>query len=161
MSAADFPASFAMLIQNEGGFTVDNGGATRWGVTEAVARKHGYTGDMHDLPLTMAQEIAKAEYWDAVRGDELDPRLGFQMLDAAYNSGPDQAIRWLQRVIGAKADGDFGPVTMAAVKAFPSMDRLIGRFNAARLIDMTSFSAWAAAGKGWARRIANNILRGM
>lgn len=156
-----FDSAFAALMQNEGGFTVDNGGATMYGVTEAEARKNGYTGDMHNLTLDQAKAIAKKEYWDAVRGDELDDRLAFQMLDAAYNSGPPQAIMWLQRVIGAKADGDFGPVTMAAVKAFPNLDKLIARFNASRLLSMTDFSAWAAAGKGWARRIANNILRGM
>jgi lysozyme family protein len=32
----------------------DIGGPTRWGITQAVARRHGYTGEMHALPRHMA-----------------------------------------------------------------------------------------------------------
>ena len=41
------------LIEREGGFVanpVDRGGPTRYGITEAVARAHGYAGDMAALP---------------------------------------------------------------------------------------------------------------
>ena len=41
------------LIDREGGYVhnpADRGGATRYGVTEAVARAHGYAGAMRDFP---------------------------------------------------------------------------------------------------------------
>ena len=41
------------LIEREGGYAnhpADKGGATCFGITEAVARAHGYTGGMRDLP---------------------------------------------------------------------------------------------------------------
>jgi lysozyme family protein len=41
------------VIGREGGYSnhpADRGGATRWGVTEAVARAHGYRGDMRSFP---------------------------------------------------------------------------------------------------------------
>ena len=43
----DFPTAFDLLITHEGGFSNhpdDPGGATMYGVTEAVARANGYTG---------------------------------------------------------------------------------------------------------------------
>jgi lysozyme family protein len=45
------------LIAREGDFVdhpADIGGPTRWGITQAVARRHGYTGEMHALPRHMA-----------------------------------------------------------------------------------------------------------
>ena len=41
------------VIGREGGYSnrpADRGGATRWGVTEKVARSHGYRGDMRTFP---------------------------------------------------------------------------------------------------------------
>ena len=41
------------VISREGGYadqSADRGGATRWGITEAVARAHGYRGDMRAFP---------------------------------------------------------------------------------------------------------------
>lgn len=156
-----FDDAFAALIANEGGYAnnpADPGGETMWGITARVARKHGYTGAMRGLPLGVARAIAKAEYWDAVRGDELEPELAFQLFDAAYNSGPPQAVKWLQRAAGVAADGAFGPATMVAVRAAPT-GALIARFNGHRLAFLADLSTWPGFGRGWARRIANNLQR--
>ena len=57
MSDQDHPPSVDQLIDGliarEGGFVdhpADRGGATNWGITDAVARAHGYTGPMALLP---------------------------------------------------------------------------------------------------------------
>ena len=160
-----FDAAFAALMQHEGAYAdnpADPGGATKWGITERVARRYGYTGPMADLPQSTARAIAKTEYWDSVRGDEVSPALALQLLDAAYNSGPARAIQWLQQALGstgAAVDGVFGPATMAAVRAYPNEARLIGRLNAFRLQYLAALPTWATFGKGWARRIADNLLR--
>lgn len=156
-----FDDAFSALIQNEGGYSnnpADPGGETMWGITARVARKHGYDGAMRDLPLSVARAIAKAEYWDAVRGDELDPQLAFQVFDGAYNSGTSRAITWLQQAAGVTADGAFGPATMKAVQSSP-VGSLIARYNGARLEFMASLDTWASFGRGWARRIATNLKR--
>lgn len=161
---SSFDDAFTALIGNEGGYSnnpADPGGETMWGITARVARKHGYLGDMHYLPQPTAMAIAKAEYWDAVRGDELSPRLAFQLFDTCYNSGAEEAVMLLQRSLGIAADGRFGPATMNAVKAFPDEDKLIGRLDAYRLLFMADLAGWPTFGKGWARRIANNLLRAM
>jgi lysozyme family protein len=70
------------------------------------------------------------------------------------NSGPRQAIRWLQRAAGAKDDGIIGPKTLAAVRA-ADPEQLVRRMLAQRLRFMTGLPNWPAFGRGWARRIAD------
>lgn len=62
------------LLRSEGGFVdhpSDPGGATNHGVTERVARQHGYTGDMRDLPLSVATTIYRKQYWAMIKADQL------------------------------------------------------------------------------------------
>ena len=151
-----FATAWAALLGNEGGYTVDNGGPTNWGVTEAVARRHGYLGDMKDLPQSTAENIAKVDYWDPYHCDQLPDALAFQVLDAAYNGGP--VVRWLQQAAETTVDGDFGPKTLSAILAMEEW-RMLMRFNAMRLRYMASLVIWPTYGKGWANRIANNLMR--
>ena len=53
------------VIEREGGYVnhpADRGGATRWGITEAVARRQGYMDDMRSLPQSDAAAIYKRLY---------------------------------------------------------------------------------------------------
>ena len=155
-----FDDAFANTIGLEGGFVdnpADPGGATMYGVTERVARKYGYIGDMQDLPLDTAKQIAKQEYWDRYSCDSFDPRIGFQVFDAAYNGGP--AAQWLQEAAGVQADGVIGPVTIAAVNAADPL-RIIMRFDSYRLTYLASLDTFPTFGRGWANRIAHNLLLG-
>ncbi len=64
------------LIEREGGYVnhpADRGGATCWGITETVARAHGYRGAMRKLPRDKAAEIYR--------------RLAIQL---------DELIRWVR-----------------------------------------------------------------
>lgn len=153
----NFDQAFTQLLGHEGGFVDhpdDPGGATRWGVTERVARANGYTGSMRDFPEAAAKHIYRKSYWDAVRADELPEAIRYAVFDAAVNSGPRQSIQWLQRSVGATPDGQLGPQTMAAVlKANPMVIK--GRVLGQRLEFMASLSTWPAFGRGWARRIAS------
>lgn len=158
---ADFDRAFSALVENEGGYSnnpADPGGETMWGITQRVARSHGYAGSMRELPLSIARAIAKAEYWDPVKGDQLPEPLGFQVFDGAYNSGVAQASKWLQQAAGVTADGVIGPATLAAVAAAPALS-LVAKYNAARLLFLAKLPTWPSFGKGWANRIANNLQR--
>jgi len=123
------------VIGREGGFVDhpdDRGGATRWGITEAVARQQGYAGAMRDLPREMAVEIYRRLYWLKPRFDTLAarmPRLAGEMFDAGVNMGPAVAAGFLQRALAAlnrggrdypdlPIDGVIGPATLAALDAF-------------------------------------------
>lgn len=154
----NFDEAFDRLIGHEGGYSnhpSDPGQETMWGVTARVARSSGYLGDMRHLPRDKAKEIYRAKYWAPVRADELPSALRFDVFDGAVNSGPEQAIEWLQEAVGAKADGKIGPMTLAAAAgADPSAS---ARFNGARLQFMTNLPTWGMFGRGWARRIASNL----
>ena len=152
----NFDLAFDALLGHEGGY-VDNpkdpGGATRWGITERVARANGYMGSMRELPVATAKQIARREYWDAVKADQLPAQLRYAVFDAAYNSGPTQSIKWLQRALGVKDDGVLGTQTLLAALQSPA-DRTQAKMLGARLQFMTDLPVWNTFGKGWARRIA-------
>lgn len=153
----NFDQAFDTLLKHEGGFVDhpdDPGGATRYGVTEAVAREVGYRGDMRDLPLDLAKRIYRERYWDAVRAEQLPAQVRYVVFDAAVNSGVGQAARWLQRAVGARDDGVIGPQTLAAV-AQHNPEALTRRFLSQRLRFMAGLANWPAFGRGWARRIAD------
>ena len=153
----NFDTCFAKLLGHEGDYSDhhdDPGGRTRFGITEAVARRAGYRGDMRELPLDLAKRIYREEYWNAVRADELPAGIRLVMFDAAVNSGVGQAIRWLQRAVGAVDDGVLGPKTMASLGAL-SADGVRMRLLAQRLRFMASLPGWPAFGRGWARRICD------
>jgi lysozyme family protein len=143
----NFEAAFNALMQNEGGYSNnpnDPGGETNFGITKRVAVKWGYAGEMKDLPIEEAKRIAKAAYWDIMRCDTLPPPLDFQVFDAAYNSGTDRAQEWLEKSFNA---------------ADPDVEKMVMRFDAYRLLFLDSLGTWPSFGRGWARRIAENLLR--
>ena len=154
----NFDEAFDRLIGHEGGYAnhpSDPGAETMWGVTARVARASGYSGDMRALPREKAKEIYRAKYWASVRADELPSSLRFDVFDGAVNSGPAQAIEWLQEAVGAEPDGRIGPMTLAA--AAGAGISAAARYNGARLQFMTNLPTWGAFGRGWARRVASNL----
>lgn len=157
----DFDTAFDLLIGHEGGYSfnaADPGGETNWGITARVARANGYGGSMRFMPRDTAKVIAKQAYWDAVQADKIPDALRFDVFDGAYNSGTAQSIKWMQRAVGAVDDGVFGPATL---KALQSADPILTakRYNGNRLQFMTNLATWGVFGKGWARRIAENLLK--
>lgn len=155
----DFDAAFDRLLGHEGGYSnhpADPGMETMWGVTARVARADGYTGPMRDLPRDRAKTIYRRLYWNAVQADQLPAALRFDVFDAAVNSGPGQAAKWLQQAVGATPDGIIGAQTIAAARGADA--GAAARFNGARLRFMTDLATWKDFGRGWARRIASNLL---
>jgi len=123
------------LLEREGGYVnhpADRGGPTRFGITEAVARAHGYAGAMAALPREEATAIYKRLYWLRPRYDEVakrSPRLAAELFDTGANTGPAVASTFLQRALTALnrngkdypdlvPDGRIGERTLAALDAF-------------------------------------------
>lgn len=123
------------IIEVEGGYVndpSDSGGATKYGVTEDVAVAYGYTGDMQDLPRSVAFEIYKKRYWDAVRGDDLAALSGAvaaEVVDTGVNMGQSRAVKFLQRALNVlnvggelyddlEPDGLAGPITVQALREY-------------------------------------------
>src|SRR5574340_260185 len=118
----NFEIALARVLAHEGGFvdsSNDLGGATCWGITEQVARDHGYQGAMDQLPQEIAAIIYRGSYWSPIWGDRLPGPLAFQVFDAAVNNGLRQAVRWAQSAAVmpvAAQDGVMGPDTLAAIQ---------------------------------------------
>ena len=153
-----FDQCFEKLIGYEDGYTLDPkdpGGETSWGIS-----KRAYPAvDIKNLTRDGAKDIYKRDYWDRAQCDKLPPTLAFLLFDAAVNSGIGQAIRFLQRAVGVADDGVLGALTLAAVQRLDT-ESLCARFLGQRLDFMTRLSTWDYFGKGWARRIADQ-LKGM
>ncbi|REC94876.1 glycoside hydrolase family 108 protein [Kushneria indalinina] len=154
-----FEKAFERLIGHEGGYVNhpdDPGGATKWGITQRTAREAGYHGDMRDLTRDRAREIYLTGYWLRAKCDQYHGAIGYQLFDIAVNSGIGNAIRMLQRAAGVADDGIIGPVTLAAINAHDPL-ALIVLLNAERQAFYTRLSTWETFGKGWSRRVAENL----
>lgn len=95
----------------------DPGGTTKWG----IAQRFHPDVDIANLTEAQGQEIAKREYWDKCRCDDLPFPLDILVWDAAFNMGTERAGKFLQYSLnwfGAmlKVDGVIGPKTIGAIK---------------------------------------------
>lgn len=119
---ANFAAALPFLLAHEGGYSndpADPGGETMYGITVGVARSHGYTGDMRQIPMSLVTEIYSGDYWrfDAVESQATATKL----LDAAANMGLTTAVRLAQQAVNTLVepkvvvDGQWGPDTLDAV----------------------------------------------
>ena len=126
----------AIVIGIEGGHVDDprdSGGATTWGITEAVARRHGWEGPMEDLDPDFARRIYVKDYWTPLRLDDVlatdgASHLALELFEAAVHCGPGRVATWLQQVLnilnrGATIydditiDGRVGPRTIGALRS--------------------------------------------
>ena len=140
MSKAIFLEAWKETGRAEGGYVNDprdSGGATNWGITEHVARKFGYAGNMRELHQTTAERIAKREYWDVMNLDEigkLAPAVAKEMFDTGFNTGTRRAVAFLQRSLNAlnrrakdyediSTDGEVGIKTLLALRNYLTVRR--------------------------------------
>lgn len=151
-----FDEVFETLIGHEGGYVNDSrdpGGETKFGIS-----KRSYPQlNIADLTLAQAKTIYRTDYWDAMHADGLPARLVMQVFDGAVHSGIGTSLRWLQKAAGVAQDGVIGPVTLGAING-ASEEALIRRYLGIRLEFMTQLSTWQIYGKGWAARIAKQLM---
>lgn len=131
------------LIDREGGYVdhpADRGGPTRYGITQAVARAHGYRGPMSQLPRHLAEAIYADRYWHALRLDtivRLSTALTEALFDYGVHSGPGESAEALQRVLNVLnrveqdwddlvVDGQVGPATLGALDDLVAKRGLLG-----------------------------------
>lgn len=137
MDSEDFDVDALIddLIEREGGYVnhpADKGGPTCFGITEALARAHGYAGAMRNLPRHEAAAIYRRLYWLRPRYDQVakrSVRVAAELFDTGVNMGPAVATTFLQRALTAlnrngkdyadlTPDGRIGPLTLRALDAY-------------------------------------------
>lgn len=161
MAASNFLACFNETESFEGGY-VDNphdpGGATLKGVTQAVytawlAHQGHPNAAVRGASDADIRAIYRAQYWNAVRGDDLYVGLDLVMVDSGWGSGPVTAIMWLQRLLGVDVDGQFGSLTLAALQPHANSAELINELCTRRMAFFQSLNTWRYFGVGWTARL--------
>ncbi|MBS7349441.1 MAG: hypothetical protein KIG95_04670 [Comamonas sp.] len=105
-SAKALAAIVEKLIKLEGGYVnhpADKGGETRYGITLATARAHGYMGDMRYLPRNTAHQIYQRDYVRLPRYDrvhDVSAPVAAKLIDLGVHVSPRRATTWLQRALG-------------------------------------------------------------
>lgn len=162
MSRITFAKALKATLVHEGGWSKhpdDPGGATMKGVIQRVYdgfrdRKGSPRRSVRLIEDAEIHEIYRAQYWNAVHGDELPAGVDYVVFDGAVNSGPAQSVKWLQRALGnVKVDGELGAATLAAVAAHPDHDALIAAICARRMAFLKALRTWSTFGKGWTARV--------
>lgn len=130
------PASFirGYIQAHEGGLSLDPADTGNWHHRRLVGSKYGVTGDvlaafckvtavtpaqMAALTLDEAVQIGLSMFYQGPHFD-LAPwdQCIASAVDMAWGAGPGQAIKLLQRMIGANDDGQMGPYTARAYRDF-------------------------------------------
>jgi lysozyme family protein len=156
---ANFESALKAVLHHEGGYInhpADPGGMTNLGVTKRVWEEWvGHEVDekaMRALTPEVVGPMYKAKYWDKIKGDDLPEGVDYCVFDAAVNSGPGRAAKWLQGCVGVEQDGGIGPKTLAAVTQFdPAV--LVEDYAKRRLSFLMDLPHWGTFGKGWGRRV--------
>jgi lysozyme family protein len=155
----NFDQALEAILHHEGGFVnhpKDPGGMTNLGVTKRVWEEWvGHEVDekaMRALTPETVGPMYKTKYWDKIKGDELPTGVDYAVFDAAINSGPGRAAKWLQTTVGAVPDGAIGAGTLAKVAAMGA-EEIVEKYQATRLAFMQSLPTWDTFGKGWGRRV--------
>jgi lysozyme family protein len=91
----------------------DHGGETKFG----IAQKFITDLCVRDATLEQAQKVYYDRYWIQSGCDRIPSPLDLLHFDTAVNMGVGTAVKFLQTEVGAKADGSFGPATIAALIA--------------------------------------------
>lgn len=163
----NFAEALQHVLKHEGGFVnhpSDPGGMTNLGCTKKVWEEHcGHPVDEKAMRSLTPDDVAplyKRKYWDKIQGDELPSGVDYIVFDAAINSGPGRAAKWLQACIGVEPDGGIGPKTLAAVAAFNDR-QLIEDYSKRRLSFMMDLPTWNTFGKGWSRRVQETEVIGL
>lgn len=159
-----FERCLALILRHEGGYVDhpgDPGGATNMGITRKTLARWRKISPWTDLPKSSvaslkreeAALIYRANYWNPSRAGEMPVGVDLALFDFAVNSGPDRAIRTLQTALGVPADGEVGPVTLAALRT-ADLTRLVNNVCDRRLTFLQGLSTFAVFGRGWTRRVA-------
>lgn len=135
---ADFKIAVDKVLKAEGILSRDKndaGGVTKFGITEKVARDHGYTGAMEDLTIDFALKIYEDDYWLMINLDKMDDQdVANTIFSISVNSGQNKAGRILQRALNLLnrnatswrdiiEDGIIGSITLGLFNELSAEDK--------------------------------------
>ena len=148
-------------LVSEGGYTVDDGGDTMYGVTQSTydqyRNEHGLPKQwVKKITLDEVENIMQFEYWTPAGCGLLNTKLGIAHFDWAYNHGVHGAVMDLQSVLGITADGIIGPETTNAFKnandsiVAPYLQRRVDTYKELATVNPAKYGEYL---DGWLNRV--------
>lgn len=136
-----FERALKFVLAFEGGLAdhpADPGGRTMRGVTQATydSFRHKRNLPLQDVALITTDEIKAIYYnlyWLKAGCDKLPDGLDLVVFDTAVGSGPDRAIKTLQKTLYVDADGIIGPITRGAIDSIKDVADTVNRFMDIRI----------------------------
>jgi lysozyme family protein len=158
MPSGRFEECLAVTLKWEGGHDDDPrdpGGRTSRGILQSEwndwrQSRPGLPSDVWQAPQDQIVAIYKEKYWDRMLCDQMPAGVDLAVFDFGVNSG--RGVREIQDVIRTDADGEVGPLTLAALSASPPAD-LIAKICDARMKYLRSLPTWGTFGRGWTNRV--------
>ena len=167
-----FDEIIEVVLEHEGGYVDDpddRGGATNWGVTQAVYEDFvGYKCDKEEIKNMdeeTAKEIYHEKFWKPSRADQLPAEVRETYFDMVVNHGQGGAVKILQQACNNKrkpenyidVDGGIGPNTIRAAKNLKNWELQVERsgyywnlvFKGSKYTQRTSQVKFI---RGWIRR---------
>lgn len=162
-----FQSALKFVLQWEGGYVnhpADPGGETNYGITHATYTQYRKSRGREPqsvrlISKTEVDDIYHANYWVRAGCEALPSKLALVHFDWAVNHGVVGATKTLQRIVGASADGIYGPLTATAlhnaVKLKGDEDLAIAYCNEReRCYRCWGVGKQAVFLKGWLNRLA-------
>ena len=132
---ADFNTAIIKTLVHEGGDTftndtTDRGGATKYGISEKAYPDL----DIRNLTEDEAKAIYKQNYWDRVRGDDIQSQMIAETIfDVCVNMGVVGGSKLAQKTLKIEpADGIIGPQSLAVINAADE-DLFVAKFALAKI----------------------------
>jgi lysozyme family protein len=191
---ADFDPALQRTLVHEGGYARDprdRGGETYKGVArtrhpgwegwariDRARRARGFPGNLADDAVLQAAVTAfyRRHFWEPLRGDVLpDQSVAEELFDSGVNMGLTRAVEFLQRALNVLnrdgtlyadlvVDGDLGPKTLAALRAYLKKDKaellvtILNVLQGMRYIElMTQSPIQEAFARGWFKRVVLDV----
>lgn len=128
---ADFNEAIKIVLNHEGAYINDpddNGGETKYG----ICKKYHPDIDIMSLTVHAASEIYKKEYWNVIRGNEIDnQKIANKLMDICVLIGTKKAVKFIQLAIKKaycttiEIDGIIGNITLGFLNMGNTMKEVI------------------------------------
>lgn len=166
----NFAETMKLMLNLEGGKTdekSDRGGRTNFGITQRtyndwLKQNKLKSSDVFKISKERALKIYRKQFWGVIKGDQLPHNVAKAIMSMALTDGPQDSVRFIQRLLNIEQTGFMGPKTLAAIwskckkddKMFTKkiLDAQIKRYKSDEQAD--------TYGKGWTNRadlVAENI----
>lgn len=158
----NFNETMKLMLNLEGGKTdekLDRGGRTNFGITQRtyndwLKQNKLNSSDVFKISKERALKIYRKQFWGVIKGDQLPHNVAKAIMSMALTDGPQDSIRFVQKLLNVEQTGFMGPKTLAAIwskckkddKMFTKqiLDAQIKRYKSDEQADIY--------GKGWTNR---------